>query len=104
MNTVFMQVQAFYNRLLKATMKGERNMKYESEIRRIINENISNICKVDLRIDDNLEEKGMDSLCFIKIIVDIEKECGINFPEYDLLPSKMNTIRNFCNEVNRIKY
>ena len=54
-------------------MKGERNMKYESEIRRIINENISNICKVDLRIDDNLEEKGMDSLCFIKIIVDIER-------------------------------
>ena len=79
-------------------------MKYENEIRRIINENISNICKVDLRIDDNLEEKGTDSLCFIKIIVDIEKEFGINFPEYDLLPSKMNTIRNFCNEVNKIKY
>lgn len=79
-------------------------MKYENEIRRIINENISNICKVDLRIDDKLEEKGMDSLCFIKIIVDIEKEFGIKFPEYDLLPSKMNTIRNFCIEVNRIKY
>lgn len=46
----------------------------------------------DIQPDENLEELGMDSLAYIRIIVALEEEFKCEIPEEKLLVSDMNTV------------
>lgn len=46
----------------------------------------------DLKLDDNLENLGMDSLAYIRIVVALEEEFKCEIPEEKLLVSEMNTL------------
>ncbi len=68
-------------------------MKYEKRIREIIAANL----KTKIDIDDydangDLRNIGMNSILFVSIVVAIENEFGINFPDDKLLISEAGTI------------
>lgn len=46
----------------------------------------------DLQLNENLEELGMDSIAYIRIIVALEEEFKCEIPEEKLLISEMNTV------------
>lgn len=73
-------------------------LKYEEEVRQIIKNNINKEIDIDsIFIDTNLETVGMDSIGFVKLIVDIESEFDIEFPDDKLLFAQAGTIRELCN-------
>ena len=50
-------------------------MNFEEKVRKIIADNCTDSGVIDdLGINDNLIDRGLDSVTYIKIIVDIEKE------------------------------
>ena len=53
-----------------------------------------------LAYDDDLREFGMDSITFVKIVIDIEEEFNIVFPVKDLDEQKCKTIRDLSNIIN----
>lgn len=72
-------------------------MKYENEITNIIKNTINLTTPIeDIGIDENFENMGMDSISFIRIVVEIEEQLGIEFPEEKLLLSQAGTIRFLC--------
>jgi acyl carrier protein len=51
----------------------------------------------NIGLDDNLAEAGLNSLKFIRIVVDLEEEFGFEFAEEDLVNfEKFNTLRNIA--------
>lgn len=62
----------------------------------IINQNIENANLSLAQADDELQLIGMDSMIFIKIIVNIEDTFNIEIPDSYLSISEMNTINKIC--------
>lgn len=66
---------------------------YEKKIREIIASNLKTTVSVkNYDADGDLRYIGMNSITFISIIVDIEDEFNIEFPEDKLLISEASTI------------
>lgn len=65
----------------------------------IISTSIEQIDIDTLDPNRDLQELGMDSLAFIRIIVGIEDEFEIEFPDDYLLISNMNTLNKFSDTV-----
>ena len=78
-------------------------MKYEAIVRRIITEQ-SNLTKAadEISIDSSLQSIGMDSISFIKVVVEIENNFGIEFPEEKLIMSEVDTLAAFCEILEQI--
>lgn len=65
-------------------------MKIKEKIRIIVKQYLGiNDAGLD---EDNLQNYGLDSLLFVKIIVDIELAFNIEFPDDKLILSEANTI------------
>jgi len=62
----------------------------------IIGENIENVHLELDQIDNDLSQLGMDSLAFIAIIVSIEENFEIEYPDEYLLASESNTIKKMA--------
>ncbi len=76
-------------------------MMYEKRIREIIASIIrTNIDVNDYKANKDLREIGMDSISFVSIVVAIENEFGIEFPEDKLLISEAGTIELFTRVVD----
>ncbi|MCI8472291.1 MAG: acyl carrier protein [Clostridiales bacterium] len=68
-------------------------LKYENKIREIIASNLKkNVSINDINVNDDLRNIGMDSISFITIVLAIEDEFGIEFPNDKLLISDAGTI------------
>lgn len=59
----------------------------------VINETLEGINLIPEQIDDNLSDKGVDSIKFIMIIVSLEKEFDCEFPDEKLLITEMDSTR-----------
>lgn len=53
--------------------------------------------------DDLLKDKGINSIIFISILVDIEMTFEIEIPSEELNVSNFETIRTISNMIDRIK-
>ncbi len=72
-------------------------MNFEEKVRKIIADNCTDSGVIDdLGINDNLIDRGLDSVTYIKIIVDIEKEFHITFPDDKLALKESDTIYKLC--------
>ena len=71
-------------------------MNYEIKIREIVNSVINTLEFESYTIDEDLQSIGMDSILFIKIVVEIEKKFNIEFPDEKLLIIQSNTIKKLC--------
>ena len=83
------------------TLKGYLNMEKDilNRVLKILNKNMDNI-KIDVaQIDKDLSVIGMDSLVFIRVIVALEEEFDIEFPDDKLLMSEMNTVSKILDVV-----
>lgn len=49
------------------------------------------------------EKMGIDSLMFIRIIVNLEEEFNIEFPDELLLLSEMNTVERICEIITNLQ-
>lgn len=67
------------------------NETYERIIE-IVNSNIENSDLTLEQTNEDLSRLGMDSITFIRIIVALEEEFGIEIPDEYLLMTEMNTI------------
>ena len=75
-------------------------MKYEDKIRNILQNSISFTKPMkDIGTNDDLQQMGMNSISFIKAVVQIEDEFDIEFPDERLVISRVHTIRELCNIV-----
>lgn len=52
--------------------------------------------------DVNLQQWGMNSIEFIRIIVTLEEKLGIEIPDEYLLITQMNTITKICNVLSKV--
>ena len=52
-----------------------------------------------LDYDDDLQQMGMDSISFIRVIVNLEDEFEIEFPDDYLLIDNMNTLNKIVDNV-----
>lgn len=71
-------------------------------ILQIINKNIDN---AEITLDDleeDLPSVGMDSICFVKIIVSLEDEFECEIPDSKLLISEMNTAKKVIAVLNAL--
>jgi len=72
-------------------------MKYESIIRKIISENLNATESIEtFDINENLQNIGMDSIAFVKIIVELEGNFDIEFPSEKLIIAEAGTINKLC--------
>lgn len=61
------------------------------EIRTIVQRYIKNESLSD---EDNLVENGLDSLNFVKLIVDLEEEYGVTIEDEELLIENFNSVKD----------
>ena len=78
-------------------------MLYESIIREIIRNNIQNDAIINYDNDASLKNIGLNSVLFIKTIVEIEKTFGIEFPNDKLVLEQADKIKILCEIVKNIK-
>jgi acyl carrier protein len=67
------------------------------KILEIINLNIENADIKTEHIDQDLQELGMDSISFIRIIVSLEEEFELEIPDEFLIITEMNTVNKINN-------
>ena len=78
-------------------------MDYELIVREIISKSISVTVPIEqIAIEDELQSVGMDSISFIQIIIEIEKEFDIEFPDEKLLITEAGTINKLCDIVEAL--
>ena len=65
----------------------------------IINSNIENSDLSYEQIEEGLTELGMDSILFIRIIVDIEENFECEIPDSKLLITEMNSVKKIYEEL-----
>ena len=65
----------------------------------IINSNIENSDLSYEQIEEDLTELGMDSILFIRIIVDIEENFECEIPDSKLLITEMNSVKKIYEEL-----
>lgn len=63
----------------------------------LINLTLGNVIINEEQLDDNLETLGLDSLKFISLIIILEEELGIVFPDSKLVFSELNTVNKIYN-------
>lgn len=56
----------------------------------------------DNQLDTNLIEAGMDSITFIRIVVDLESIFDCEIPDSKLLLSEMNTVQKIYNVLDEV--
>jgi acyl carrier protein len=79
-------------------------MKYKDEIAKIIQDTIKlTIPMENLEIDTRLENVGLDSITFIRIVVQIEDCFDMEFPDDKLLLTQAGTIKDLCEIVMSVK-
>lgn len=79
-------------------------MSIVEQIIQITNDNLEDgIVIYEHQIEDDLFEYKLDSISFIKIIVQIEEAFKIEIPDEYLLFSEMNTIAKMVNVVTKIQ-
>lgn len=85
---------------MKAHINGWVNMKQVSieNIIAILNEIVEKLHITENELDDDLEEKGMDSMEFVMVIAALEDEFDLEIPDSKLIQSEMNTI----NKINAV--
>ena len=77
----------------------EKNM--EQVVRELLKKHIkSNINFEEISSSESLEEAGMNSIDFIKVVADIEMEYEIIFPDEELDFENFNTIDNIVRFIN----
>jgi len=80
-------------------------MDVETIIKNIIVKQISNDeTQIELLPETNLQSIGMDSIRFIKMIVYIEKELNIEYPDDKLLIAESGTLRQITTIVENCLY
>jgi len=62
---------------------------------------LANVTSVNLL--DNLEQIGITSLKFIRLVVDIEKKCEMRFNDIDIDLKLFLTVGDIINYINQIK-
>jgi acyl carrier protein len=73
-------------------------MNFEKKIREIVATNIKTTESIDTYdADGSLQDIGMDSLTFVRIVVAIENEFEIEFPDDKLIITEAGTIALLCN-------
>ena len=78
-------------------------MKYQNEIIRIIKKTIPFASKIDcIKPDHKLVDLGIDSISFVRLLVELEKYFGLTFPDEYLSISRAFTIRDLCAGVENI--
>lgn len=65
----------------------------------IVNANIENTAITNEQADEDLSLFGMDSITFIKIIVDLEETFKIEIPDEKLLITEMGTLNKIVEVV-----
>jgi len=79
-------------------------MNYEQEIRSILVESILLSVPIEaIDVNTELQLVGMDSLSFVRVVVDIENHFDIEFPDERLIISQANTIQTLCDIVGNSK-
>ena len=79
-------------------------MKYQDEITKIIKDIIILTETIEnIRIDTNLQDVGMDSISFIKVIIEIESYFNIEFPDEKLIITQAGTIKDLCDIIITVK-
>lgn len=63
-----------------------------NKVLEILNANLETVTLTPAQTDATLSEMGMDSMVFIRIIVALEEEFSVEFPDEKLLMSEMNTV------------
>lgn len=78
-------------------------MKYEKEIRQLLEDKIIQD-KIDseISIETSLQSMGMDSLSFVRLVIEIEDKFNIEFPEEKLLIDEAGTIKDLCEIVQSL--
>ena len=75
-------------------------MDVEATIKKIIMEQINaDISESALLADTNLQNVGMDSIAFIKIIVEIETAFDVDYPDDKLLIAESGTLKQISSIV-----
>lgn len=73
-----------------------------NKVLEILNANIEN---ADLTLDQmelDLSAQGMDSIAFIHIIVILEEQFGIEFPDEKMIITEMNTVSKIVNVLSDV--
>ena len=65
----------------------------------IINSNIENIDLSYEQVEADLTELGMDSISFIRIIVDVEENFECEIPDSKLLITELNSVKKIYEEL-----
>ena len=79
-------------------------MKYQEEIKRIIQNTVSLTEEVDsIDFETSLVNAGMDSLSFVRIVVEIENHFDLEFPDDKLVFTEADTIKTLCKIVLEVK-
>ena len=72
-------------------------MDYEKQIRELISGIIKTTEPIDnYGADNDLQSIGMDSLTFVRIVVEIENRFEIEFPDDKLVMTESGTINQLC--------
>jgi len=78
-------------------------MKYENEIREILYKIITVTIPTDeITYETNLQDIGINSLTFVRLIIEIEGFFNIEFPHDKLIISELGTIKELCKMVDAI--
>lgn len=78
-------------------------MKYHNEIIRIIKTIVPPASKIDhIEPDHKLTDIGIDSVSFVRLLVDLEKYFDITFPDEYLSVSRVFTVNDLCIGVENI--
>lgn len=72
----------------------------ENSVREIVKNVLELEIADDILLSDTLlESVGMNSISFIKLIVEIEKQFNIEFPDDKLLIKEVGTIKKLCDVI-----
>lgn len=75
-----------------------------NKVLEIINANIENGEITSEQMEDDLSDIGLDSLTFIRVIVDLEEEFDIEIPDEYLLSAEMNTISKMADVIAMLNH
>jgi acyl carrier protein len=79
-------------------------LKYEDEVREIIHKFINQEeVKEIICVDTDLKTIGLNSIDFVKLVVEIEFKFDIEFPEEKFLFTEADSIGKICNIVEMCK-
>lgn len=79
-------------------------MKYQNEIMEIIKDTINLTESVDhISLDTDLQNVGMDSLTFVRVVIEIENLFNVEFPDEKLIISQAGTVKKLCTIVMEVR-